>query len=218
MTIESNTGSRRAEPFADAAQQHRAVMLGMWIFLATEILFFGGPLLLYSADRLAYGMKFIAGSNHLDLVLGTTNTVLLLCSSLAMTLAVEAGRSGEARRASWLLAFTALLGTVFLGIKGFEWHHVFAEHLWPGGGFEWPGADPGPARLFFALYFALTGIHALHLGIGIAFLLLFAGAARWNHPFILGRNALTLLGLYWHFIDIIWVFLFTLLYLGHRHA
>ena len=210
MTIKP---SSLAEPFADAPQQRRSAVLGMWIFLATEVLFFGGPLFLYGAYRYGYGNRFLAGSPHLDIVLGTVNTAVLLLSSLLMVYAIEQTRAGRAKEVFLLLVAVAGLGTVFLGIKAYEWHAVFEDGFWPGAGFS----GDGPLRLFFTLYFVLTGLHALHLSIGIATVLLFAAAARWSRPFRPTPNQLVLLGLYWHFIDIVWVFLFPLLYLAHRH-
>jgi len=204
------------EPYSTPAHQRRAALLGMWAFLATEVLFFGGPLLLYASDRLAYGAAFLAGSLRLALPLGATNTAVLLVSSLVMVLAVRAGAEGRRRRSAFLLAATALLGLVFLGIKMHEWRDVASEGLWPGAGFTWEGAHPGPARLFFALYFALTGLHAVHMLVGVGLLLLFACAAFRNRPF--NEHALTLLGLYWHFVDMVWIFLFPLLYLAPRHG
>ena len=187
-----------ARHFADAAQQHEADRLGMWIFLATEVLFFGGLFLAYAVYRAAYPDRFAEGSRGLDLVLGTTNTAILLVSSFTMALAVHAGGGRPAR--PWIAA-TALLGLAFLGVKGAEYAGKVRHGLAPG-----PDLD-----LFHVLYWAATGFHALHVAIGIAIL---AALAATRPRAIVVEVA----GLYWHFVDLVWIFLFPLLYLVDRHG
>ncbi|MBP7148360.1 MAG: cytochrome c oxidase subunit 3 [Acidobacteria bacterium] len=205
-----------AAQFDDTAQQHEAGVLGMWVFLVTEILFFGGLLTGYAALRLAHADAFREASRHTDVVLGTVNTAVLLASSLTMALAVRA--AGLRRRAPVLalLAATAVLGTLFLGIKGLEWTQEAGEHLFPGARFAFPGPQRGPAELFFYLYFVMTGIHAVHLLIGVG-VVGFYGALLARRPAAPEPpTRLENIGLYWHFVDVVWIFLFPLLYLPGR--
>ena len=191
--------------------------LGMWAFLATEILFFGGLFLAYAVYRHAYPEAFGEGSRHLDFWVGTINTAVLLTSSLCLALgdhAIKAGRLGALR--GCLLA-TWLLGAVFLGLKGYEYWEKFAEHLVPGVNFHVESAHAPQVQLFIFVYFALTGLHALHMIIGlgvIAWLLRLNQRGRLSA----GQHApVEMAGLYWHFVDCVWVFLYPLLYLiPHR--
>lgn len=206
-----------AEQFDDIDQQRDAAKLGMWIFLATEVLFFGGLFLSYTIYRFTYGHVFVEASRKLAVVLGGTNTAVLLISSLLMALAVRAAKLDQRRALIGLLLGTAVLGCVFMSIKGVEYHKDFVDHLVPGSHFQWAGADPHNAQLFFWVYFALTGLHAIHVTVGIGILLVLASLA-WLGKFGAGNfNTIEIAGLYWHFVDIVWVFLFPLLYLvGHR--
>jgi cytochrome c oxidase subunit 3 len=203
--------------FDDLGQQHDAATLGMWLFLATEVLFFGGLFAAYMLYRVWYPETFGAASRTLDIWLGGTNTVVLITSSLTMALAVHAAATGERRTLMRWLAVTMLLGAVFLVIKGVEYSQKFAEHHVPGFGFHFEGVAPERANLFFSLYFAMTGLHALHMiiGLGVLSVMLVMAwrgrfSARWHTP-------IEISGLYWHFVDIIWIFLFPLLYLVDRH-
>ena len=205
-----------AHHFDDAEQQRGAASLGMWVFLVTEVMFFGGMFTAYVVYRTVFPAAFAHASNHLDVRLGTLNTVLLICSSLTMALAVHAAQRGRRHVVPWLLA-TMALGAGFLGIKFAEYAHKFHEGLVPGPGFAWTGPDAPQAQLFLSLYFAMTGAHALHMVIGLGLLAwLVLGARRgrfgpaWHTP-------VELTGLYWHFVDIVWIFLFPLLYLIGRH-
>ena len=206
-----------AEQFDDIDQQRDAAKLGMWIFLATEVLFFGGLFLAYTIYRFTYGHVFVDASRRLDVVLGGTNTAVLLVSSLLMALGVRAAQLDHRRLLVRLLLGTAFLGCVFMSIKAVEYHNDFVEHLVPGAHFEWKGPDPHNAELFFWIYFAMTGLHAIHVTVGIGILLVLALLA-WRGKFSGGNySQIEITGLYWHFIDIVWVFLFPLLYLvGHR--
>lgn len=203
-----------AHHFDDLEQQRRAGELGMWIFLATEIMFFGGLFLGYTVYRASYAAIFLDASRRLDLVLGSVNTVVLISSSFTMALAVHAARTG---RRGLLLAFlvsTAVLGLVFLGIKFFEYHHKFEEHLLPGAAFRYPKAEIlAQAELFFSFYFAMTGLHAAHMIIGVGMLAVLAAMAARGRFSPLYYAPVELGGLYWHFVDIVWIFLFPLLYL-----
>jgi cytochrome c oxidase subunit 3 len=206
-----------AHQFDDLPQQYASTHLGMWLFLLTEIMFFGGLFTGYTVYRSAYAAAFIAGSHHLDIVLGGINTAVLIGSSLTMVLAVHAAQSGQRRLLVGFLWLTILLGTVFLGIKAIEYHHKFAEQLFPGQGFVHAEPHAGQVRLFFGFYFAMTGMHALHMVIGMALLAWFS-LRGWRGRYSPEYYApVELLGLYWHFVDIVWIFLFPLLYLLGRH-
>jgi cytochrome c oxidase subunit 3 len=206
-----------AEQFDDIEQQRDAAKLGMWIFLATEVLFFGGLFLAYTVYRYTYGHVFAQASRHLDDVFGGTNTAILLLSSLVMALAVRAAELSQKKLLVRLLLATAFFGIVFMTIKGFEYHKDFVDRLVPGANFRWDGPDPRNAELFFWIYFAMTGLHAIHVSVGIVLLITFAVLA-YRGKFSDGNYIpVEVVGLYWHFVDIVWIFLFPLLYLaGHR--
>ncbi len=209
---------RLQHQFVDLDQQLESSTLGMWVFLVTEMLFFGGLFMTYLLYRIWYYDGFVEGSRELDIVLGTTNTAVLLASSLTMAMGVRAAQLGF-RKATvyWLLA-TMALGTAFLVIKGFEYYHKWVMGHVPGPYFHWDGANPNQVQIFFSLYFALTGLHATHMivGLGIMTCMVYMAAKgrfskAWYTP-------VEISGLYWHFVDIVWIFLFPLLYLINRHA
>ena len=207
-----------AHHFDDAGQQHDAATLGMWAFLVTEIMFFGGMFLAYTIYRSSFPEAFAHASHHLDVRLGTLNTAVLIGSSFTMALAVHGAQVGWRRGPIALcLILTMLLGTVFLGVKSLEYGHKFHEGLVPGPHFAYDGPDARPAQIFFSLYFAMTGFHALHMVIGLGLLTwLVLGTRRGRfgpHYF----TPVEMTGLYWHFVDIVWIFLFPLLYLIGRH-
>ena len=203
--------------FDSYEQQQEASYLGMWAFLVTEILFFGGVFTAYLVYRTANPEAFAAASNMLDLRWGTINTAVLIGSSLTMALAVWAAQTGRRRSTVGYLVATLVLGSVFLGIKAIEYSHKIHEHLFPGPTFQWEGPLAGGAQMFFNLYFVMTGLHALHMVVG-AGLIIATAILAWkgrfspeNHNFVEG------VGLYWHFVDIVWIFLFPLLYLLGRN-
>ncbi len=218
----------RAEPillvqFDDLEQQQHASNLGMWIFLATEVMFFGGLIAGYVVYRATSPHEFALASQHLKLWLGGVNTVVLLGSSLAMALAV---RSAQLHRRHHLLLFlliTMALGTCFLGIKAVEYYLEYREDLVPALNFRVPerafsdsgalGLDPRRFEMFFVLYFFMTGLHALHLIIGVTLIGVLALLVhrRWFSG--TGETQIEVAGLYWHFVDVVWVFLYPLLYL-----
>jgi cytochrome c oxidase subunit III len=206
-----------AEQFDDVEQQREAAKLGMLIFLATEVLFFGGLFLSYTVYRFTYGQVFVDASRRLDATLGGINTAVLLVSSFVMAFAVRAAKLRNRGALVAFLAISALLGILFLSIKGFEYHKDFLDRLVPGTSFQWSGSDPRNAELFFWLYFGMTGLHAIHLTVGICVVLVLALLA-WRGTFAGGNyNKIIIAGLYWDFVDMIWLFLFPLLYLvGHR--
>jgi len=214
---EAAANSILAEQFDTIEQQHEAAKLGMWIFLATEVLFFGGLFLGYTVYRYLYPETFAAASRHTEVILGGANTAILLFSSTLMALAVRAAELGRRKHLIWLLLGTAFFGVIFMAIKGLEYHKDFVDHLVPGVGFRWHEANPSAAEMFFWLYFAMTGLHAIHVTVGI-FVMLTLTVLAWRRQFENGNYmAVEVAGLYWHFVDIVWVFLFPLLYLaGHR--
>jgi cytochrome c oxidase subunit 3 len=206
-----------AHQFDDLEQQRQVGLLGMWTFLATEILFFGGLFAAYTVYRSEFFAAFVAGSKDLDVNLGTINTLVLIFSSLTMALAVNAAQTGKRSLTSFLVA-TIVLGAVFLGIKAVEWHHDYVEGMIPGIAWDperWQaeGVAPREVKIFFLLYFCMTGLHALHMLVGFGLLgyLVFGARRRWFTPEY--YNPVEIVGLYWHFVDIVWIFLFPLLYL-----
>lgn len=209
-----------AHHFDDWEQQYESCVLGMWVFLVTEVMFFGGVFATYMVYRVKYPDAFAHASQHLDETLGTFNTFVLLTSSLTMALAVRAAHLGRSRQVGVLIVLTMILGTVFLGVKFYEYHHKYEQGLMPLLGlplnFNGPAEELGPTRLFYGLYFGMTGIHAVHMILGIAILALFISPAlRGRYD---GDNFLSIeiVGLYWHFVDLVWIFLFPLLYLVDR--
>jgi cytochrome c oxidase subunit III len=234
--------------FETLEQQKDSASLGMWIFLVTEVMFFGGIMLAYTINRHAYFHAFAMGSNTLDLKLGGFNTIVLLASSFTMAMAVWSSQVGRKRLISIFLLLTILLGFVFFGVKYIEYSQKFHHHLVPGKNFDIAycvnnpsrcedvkaeelevereeiaqalAADPdlnSHAQLYYSAYFGMTGLHALHMviGAGLLFWLLkqsFVGrfTPQYNTP-------VDIVGLYWHFVDIVWIYLFPLLYLIDRH-
>ncbi len=270
-----------AHHFDNMEQQREAGTLGMWAFLITEIMFFGGLFLVYILYRSYYPKEFAAGSHELDVLLGGINTAVLICSSLTMALAVYFAQIGSRRLQVIFLVLTMILGAGFLGIKAVEYKAKFEHHLFPGQGFKWghdeggleqkggsytagrrpetvgttgtgqpqgppgeeaqprpeqtpanePNAPSGPkypevqgegiqpdkVQMFFWIYFAMTGLHALHMIIGLgimAVLTVMAHRGRFSPEY---HAPVEISGLYWHFVDIVWIFLFPLLYLIGRH-
>ena len=224
--------------FENMEQQREAGTLGMWIFLVTEIMFFGGMFLAYTLYRSFYPMAFASGSNHLDITLGALNTGVLILSSFTMAMAVYFTQVGKQRPQVICLGLTLLLGLTFLGVKAKEYHDKYDDHLIPGHlipgnpfnpavaqhGDEDPhklhlleGATVKQVEMFYWIYFAMTGMHALHMIIGaglLTFLLIFSLKGRFDPEY---HSPVEVIGLYWHFVDIVWIFLFPLLYLLGRH-
>ena len=232
--------------FETLEHQKESAALGMWVFLATEVLFFGGMFMTYTVNRHAFSAAFGVGSNTLDIRLGTANTVVLIMSSLTMAMSVWAAHVGKKQLITLFLIATLALGCVFLGVKVIEYKQKFDHHLIPGHGFQLDyrvhhpepgdtpktianerkelskaaGEDPylnGHAQLYFSLYFAMTGIHALHMIVGAGLLLWLIKqslAGRFTPSY---NTPVEMIGLYWHFVDIVWIYLFPLLYLIDRH-
>lgn len=209
-----------AEQFTSREQQSFAGTFGMWVFIASELLFFGPLLFGYLYLRVHYPEASAAASRHTDYLLGTANTAVLLTSSFLMALAGNAAESGRRPRAMRLLWAVAALGFVFLVLKGWEYHNDFQENLFPGSRFRPEQGGhlqqlPG-MQLFFILYFVLTGLHAVHLTIGILVCLAMAVKLRHPPPVGVSADAIEYAGLYWHFVDVVWIFLYPLLYLVGR--
>ena len=207
-----------AHHFDDLEQQREAAALGMWIFLVTEVLFFGGLFAVYAVYRSWYPDAFASASSHMVVWAGALNTVVLITSSLTMALAVHAAQTGERRLLLIFLSATMALGVAFLGVKAYEYSISIAEHHIPGAGFEYEPTYIRQAQLFYSLYFVMTGLHALHMIIGLG---LMAVMFWWTWRGTITReyaSPIEISGLYWHFVDIVWIFLFPLLYLIGRHA
>jgi len=200
-------------PFTDPEQQREAARIGMWAFLATEVMFFGALFLAYFYDRHLYPEGWVAASKHTDLLLGSLNTGLLLVSSLTMALSVEAAKARRPDTAARTLLATMGLGVAFLVLKGLEYAEHIRDGLLPGETFHFdPAALSRPGELFYYLYFTMTGLHALHMIGGIVWLSVLVIASRRGSA----RNFDThveVAGLYWHFIDVVWIFLFPMFYL-----
>lgn len=206
--------SRLHEPFDTLARQRHAAEFGIWIFLATEILFFGGLFTGYAVYRFLYPAGFEAAGAETNIWIGSANTAILLTSSATMALAAWAGRAGLRGHVMAGLMLTALLGLAFMGLKAFEYHEDFTRSLIPGSP-AFPVPEQG-AQVFFSFYWITTAVHAVHLSIGIgavalAALRLWLGTLDWR-----GTAFLHVLGLYWHLIDVIWIFVFPLYYLLGR--
>jgi cytochrome c oxidase subunit 3 len=191
----------------------------MWVFLVTEVLFFGGLFLVYTIYRTWYPDAFAAASHSLDITLGAVNTVVLITSSLTMALAVHAAQTGERRLVMIFLAVTMILGAIFLGIKSVEYYEKFVEHHVPGPSFQFEEKEyVRHAQIFFSLYFIMTGLHAIHMIIGFGIM---TWMLWWTWSGVITDeyySPIEISGLYWHFVDIVWIFLFPLLYLLGRHA
>ena len=246
LALEHEARPELRHHFADEQQQRNAASLGMWMFLGTEIMFFGGMFCAYLVYRRIYFPEFAVASRSLDLIVGTVNTAVLICSSLTVALAVKAAQLGKRALQVKLLLATIFFGLVFLGVKGYEWYNKYEEHHIPtfhynviGGkgdlikdnaqflGIDKLQNDPVKlaareaeiqrhTQLFYSLYFALTGMHALHMIIGVGIFSVITWMA-WKGRFTPEYHTpLEIAGLYWHFVDIVWIYLFPLLYLIDR--
>lgn len=202
-----------AHHFGSPGVQTYAARFGMWLFLSTEVLLFAGLFVAYAAYRYLYPQTFALCSRHLDLAAGTTNTIILITSSLTVALAIHYVRINKPKISAGLLIFTLLCAVAFLVIKYFEYHHKFEQGTLPGKYYTFEGIKGEGAPIYFALYFLTTGLHALHVMIGMSVL-------GWvTYHTIRGRfsavyyTPVELGGLYWHLVDLVWIFLYPLLYL-----
>jgi len=208
--------------FESVEQQKDASTIGMWVFLVTEVMFFGGMFLAYFVYRQAYPAAFAAASNNTDLWVGAANTTVLICSSLTMALAVHFASIGKKNLIVLFLILTLILGGTFLGVKAYEYHDKYVRHEIPGHNFDCrteagaPCTDAAHTPLFFALYFGMTGLHATHMIVGVVIILVLIWNARKGAYGPIYHTPVEMFGLYWHFVDIVWIFLFPLLYLIDR--
>jgi cytochrome c oxidase subunit 3 len=203
--------------FYSMEQQLEASTLGMWLFLVTEVMFFGGMFLAYIIYRVLYPEAWVLGSNHLDVVMGALNTAVLICSSLTMALAVRAAQTSNRGAQIVNLVLTIFFGSIFLVVKYFEYAEKFEHHLVPGRHFDMTLPQAAQQQLFFSIYFMMTGIHAIHMVVGIGLMLVILAMA-WRGRFSADYyTPVEMSGLYWHFVDIVWIFLFPLLYLLGAH-
>ena len=214
---------RLQHQFDSLEQQKESSTLGMWMFLVTEIMFFGGLFLAYVVYRTKYPHVFSAASHHLDVTLGGLNTGVLIGSSLTMALAIWAAQVNKRKLIVVFLIATMALGLVFLGVKAKEYSDKFEHHLVPGAHFapddpHLQGVAQDQAQIFFSLYFMMTGLHALHMIIGLGVLTALIRPSWKGHFDAAYHTPLECTGLYWHFVDIVWIFLFPLLYLLGAHA
>jgi len=218
--------------FETAEQQREAASFGMWLFLLTEIMFFGGLFFAYLLYRNWYYDAFVSASNSISLPMGLTNTIVLISSSFTMAMGVYSAEMKNKKALQMWLLITVFLGFAFLGIKTGEYYDKFAEHHVPGASFDiadfvHPAAGSGEkpltvdmankTQIYFSLYFAMTGVHALHMVIGIAILIVLLWKSRsglYSSGYV---QPIENFGLYWHFVDIVWIFLFPFLYLINRH-
>jgi cytochrome c oxidase subunit III len=190
---------------------------GMWLFLATEILFFGGLFLIWMVYRHSHPAGFALAAQHTELVIGSVNTVLLVTSSFVFALALAYAEAGNNRRVMQAALVTAAIGLAFLLLKGWEWHDDFDEHLFPGRDFALSGhADANGAKLFYIFYFVATGLHGVHMLGGITLVLLVAWRARRGEYTSDRHTGVEVVGLYWSFVDIVWMILYPLIYLAGR--
>lgn len=212
----SELATRLQHHFANEDQQYESSIFGMWVFLVTEIMFFGGLFTAYLFYRVQYVEAFQHASHHLDIVLGAFNTVVLIGSSLTMAMAVHSAKVNKSTMIAFWIVATMVLGGIFLGVKAYEYTHKWHEGLFPAN-FFLAAPDAAQQRIFFSLYFAMTGLHATHMVIGMAIMVFIIRMAmrgdfteHWYTP-------VEIMGLYWHFVDLVWIFLFPLLYLIGRH-
>ena len=202
-------------------QQREAGTLGMWTFLVTEILFFGGMFTSYTIYRALHLQSFVTGSHLLKVQFGATNTAVLIISSLTMALAIRTAQTGKSKgQIIFWLILTMILGAAFIGIKlRFEWYRDYVEGLIPGVNWAYSGPHAPGVKMFMCFYFFMTGLHAIHMVVGLGILTVLVIMTARNRFSSQYYAPLEISGLYWHFVDIVWIFLFPLLYLiGGRYA
>lgn len=199
--------------FVDADQQFEAAKMGMWIFIVTEILMFGGLFAAYIVFRLWYPELFSLASEQLDTFWGTVNTVVLIGSSLAVAMAIKSAQLNQIKNIAINLGITLTLAGVFMVIKYFEWTHKFDLGIFPGEFYAFDGIDHPKANVFFSLYYLMTGLHGIHVLIGMGLMSWLLWRALKGHFNSEYYTPVEITGLYWHLVDIIWIFLFPLFYL-----
>jgi len=203
--------------FDDSAQQLESSTLGMWVFLVTEVMFFGGMFGAYTVYRNMYPEAFASTSHFMNVTIGAINTGVLIFSSFTMVLAVRSAQLGQKKALIAFLVLTLILGCVFLSLKYVEYHEKWVDHHIPGSGFQYADSRYAhQAQILFYLYFAMTGMHAIHMIVGAGLLITLIVMAARNRFTSKWYTPVEMIGLYWHFVDIVWIFLFPLLYLiGH---
>jgi len=210
-----------AHQFETIGQQREAGTLGMWVLLVTEILFFGGMFMSYTVYRALHLESFVTGSHLLKVQFGATNTAVLIISSLTMALAIRAAQTGKSKGQiiTWLI-LTMILGATFIAVKlRFEWYADYLEGTVPGISWTYNGPHAPGVKMFMCFYFFMTGLHALHMVVGLGLLTVLVIMTARNRFSSQYYAPLEISGLYWHFVDIVWIFLFPLLYLiGGRYA
>jgi cytochrome c oxidase subunit 3 len=246
LAIEHEDRPELRHHFADVEQQRNAASLGMWWFLGTEIMFFGGMFCGYLVYRRIYFPEFAVASKSLDLFVGTFNTIVLICSSLTVAQSVRAAQLGNRKLQVRMLLLTLLFGLSFLGIKTYEWGQKYKEHHIPTFDYNVIGGEGDlvkghehllgidkvqndsvklrqreaeiqrHTKIFYSLYFALTGMHAIHMIVGVGIFIVITWMAHKGRFTPEYHTPLEIAGLYWHFVDIVWIYLFPLLYLIDR--
>jgi cytochrome c oxidase subunit 3 len=204
--------------FVDLAHQSETAELGIWGFIATEVLFLGGLVAAYSFFRHLHSEAVVEAARHTKIVIGSVNTGVLLTSSFFMSWASLAAREGKSRLLGWLMLIAAGLGIVFIALKGIEYGQEIGEHLWPGQNFSLDVAEPREAEVFYFIYWLLTGIHALHLVVGVGIVGVIARRGLREEFSAAYHSPVRVVSLYWHFVDVVWIFLFVLIYLPGRGA
>jgi cytochrome c oxidase subunit 3 len=206
------------EQFATPDQQRETASIGMWVFLITEVMLFGGLFMAYTVYRLSNPQAFDEGSKEMEIILGAVNTAVLICSSFTMALAVHSAETGNRRLLTIFLISTMIIGAIFLGIKFTEYYLHYQDHKVPGFWFEYHGHQNfAKVQMFFVFYFIMTGLHALHMTIGIGMLLVLLYRTLLGSFSASYHTTIDLGGLYWHFIDIVWVFLYAIFYIPGLH-
>ena len=203
--------------YVDLVHQSETAELGIWGFIATEVLFLGGLFAAYTVFRYLQPVGVVEAARHTKIVIGAINTVLLLTSSFFMSWASLAARAGESRLSGLFMWPAAALGVAFVGLKGIEYAEEIGEHLWPGRHFALDIAQPKAGEVFYCIYWLLTGSHAVHLIVGIGAVLVIAHRARCGAFSAAYHSPVRVVSLYWHFVDIVWIFLFVLIYLPGRN-
>ena len=203
--------------FATEEQQRRVAMVGMWVFLSTEIMMFGGLFTAYAVYRLWYPEAFAAGSNLMELPAGAINTAVLLTSSFTMALAVFSCHTGNRKLTMTMLVATMLIGACFLGIKFYEYYHHYQDVKLPGFNFRYDGPQANHVEMFFLFYFVMTGLHAVHMIVGLGIMSVIWYRVKIGSINEVYNTPVEIAGLYWHFVDIVWVFLFPIFYLVAQH-
>ena len=216
--LANHAASRVRHHFRTAEQQRDTETLGMWIFLATEVMFFGALFVAFTAYRMYYPQGFGIGSADMEIVLGSINTAILISSSFTMALAVYSAEDGKDGLTSILLIITILLGLAFLGIKFTEYYNHFLDHKMPGISWAYSGQDAPHVEMFFVFYYVMTGLHAIHMIVGVGILAVILGRVAAGSFSAEYHTPVAIAGLYWSFVDIIWVFLFAIFYLQGLHV